>query len=418
MYCKKCLRSTNIPFVDLDAEGLCGPCADVVSGKSAGKILTSDEKFERLTQNVPGSRHKTGASYDVMMAFSGGKDSTVALEWLTKGIGAKVLAYTSLEPWGSAVAEKNRKRIISKLGVDHMVMRPDASLMRNVMRQVLLTWSPEKAKASRFAKLHPDRALRMFTYIGCAACSFFRKTPQLKLAVDMRIPYICSGFDADQMLAVGISSLVIAGNEMKDHFMRGAGSFEAFWSDVIWDAVKEVYGDEYDNSLYDIGNTENYKDKTFPALLLPIPFIQRRDPDVRKRAIESGLMGRDDSDPRITNCDLVSMFDAILTKRYGPGALTYSFTKLANRKKRSKEEAEEDIECRELVDGITYSFIQELNKGGLIHDAKEDDFNAVYKKLPDAVKELWDKDTIHFYFNDLVAARKWMQEFDIELDDV
>lgn len=114
--CKDCGLPSNYPSTDFDENGVCHLC-NAFKGykeKTEKYFKTEDELKNILTKNKGNN-----PNYDCLSLLSGGKDSTYILAQLV-GMGLKVLAFTLDNGYISEQAIGNVKRIVNKLGVDHV----------------------------------------------------------------------------------------------------------------------------------------------------------------------------------------------------------------------------------------------------------------------------------------------------------
>lgn len=144
--CITCVISEAFPDSAFDAEGRCAYCrASSVENNEASR-----EPALRIIDHSPSER-----SADVVMLFSGGKDSTYALLTLVDW-GLRVVAFTLDNGFMPQQARENITRIVAAVGVDHVYRKPEHDFMRRIYRESLA----EPA--------HPD-ALKYST-AACGAC--------------------------------------------------------------------------------------------------------------------------------------------------------------------------------------------------------------------------------------------------------
>jgi len=128
--CSRCLLPETFPFIQFNSNGVCNLCVSWKPQKKAGKaeLLAFVEKNK--TQ---------GTDADVIMPFSGGRDSCYGLH-LLKEMGIKPLAYTY--DWGMVtdIARRNMARMTGKLGVEHILVSADIAKKRKFIRQNLIAW--------------------------------------------------------------------------------------------------------------------------------------------------------------------------------------------------------------------------------------------------------------------------------------
>lgn len=129
--CTKCILPESYPFVDLDAQGVCHYC------RTWKTISVKGE--QALLDAVAPYRSKDG-SPDVIVAFSGGRDSSYGLHYVKKNLGMNPVAFTY--DWGMVtdLARRNQARICGKLGVEHIIRSADITAKRRYVRKNIEAW--------------------------------------------------------------------------------------------------------------------------------------------------------------------------------------------------------------------------------------------------------------------------------------
>src|SRR4030042_751905 len=126
--CSKCVLPEAFPTIDFDHEGICNYCRSYKGEKHHEELKKEyREKFERLARDQKGR-----SDYDVLMAYSGGKDSTYTLDIFKNQLGLRVLALTFDHGFVSPYALENMKVVTDRLGIDHVIFKPSLDLLRNV----------------------------------------------------------------------------------------------------------------------------------------------------------------------------------------------------------------------------------------------------------------------------------------------
>ncbi len=112
--CKKCVCNDYvIPGLEFDEEGVCAFCQAYANEKPENikSLMTIEE--EELVKNIK-ERNK-GAHFDVMVFFTGGKDSTYLVWHLSKNLGLRVLAAFWDMPFTNESSRKNMKKVLDAL---------------------------------------------------------------------------------------------------------------------------------------------------------------------------------------------------------------------------------------------------------------------------------------------------------------
>ena len=146
--CTKCILDTNIPGIRFNKDGVCNFCQEYFRKKKTDYTKdypTLEKEFLRLVKS--GTKN---SKYDCLVLYSGGKDSTNMLYNLTDKLNLRVLAYT-LDNWFfSPETYENIKKVVSKLGVDHMFYKPDWELASHVFQAGIKNF--DKNKESKKSK--------------------------------------------------------------------------------------------------------------------------------------------------------------------------------------------------------------------------------------------------------------------------
>ena len=112
-------------------DGVCNHCQGYAEEHAlAAKKKTYEEKFNELIEE-----HREKAGYDLIMAYSGGKDSTYTLDLFVNRYKLRVLALTFDNSFISPLSFENIRRICSALGVDHYLVRPNPSMLHTVFKR-------------------------------------------------------------------------------------------------------------------------------------------------------------------------------------------------------------------------------------------------------------------------------------------
>lgn len=129
--CNHCILPATTPFISFDQNGVCNYCHDHQKITYKG--------VEELKKLVAPFRKNNGEA-DCLIAFSGGRDSSYALHYLKKELGMNPIAYTY--DWGmiTDIGRRNQARLVSKLGVEHIVISADIIKKRQHIKQNIQAW--------------------------------------------------------------------------------------------------------------------------------------------------------------------------------------------------------------------------------------------------------------------------------------
>jgi len=88
--CTKCVLTSNFPGVSFDDDGVCNHCGNFTGNEI---LKEHKKKYEKNFLDLIG-KYKGKHEYDVLMCFSGGKDSTYTMKIIKEKYGLTVLAVT------------------------------------------------------------------------------------------------------------------------------------------------------------------------------------------------------------------------------------------------------------------------------------------------------------------------------------
>ncbi|HTL33151.1 MAG TPA: hypothetical protein VL326_08500, partial [Kofleriaceae bacterium] len=125
--CVRCVQPESVPFVDLDAHGVCVDCRNFNPIVTKGRPALEEVLAARGTKRV-------------LVPLSGGRDSCFTLHYLKTELGLDPIAYTY--DWGMVtdLARRNCSRLCSKLGVEHIIVSADIPAKRTNIRKNVQAW--------------------------------------------------------------------------------------------------------------------------------------------------------------------------------------------------------------------------------------------------------------------------------------
>ena len=124
--CTRCVLPETFPGIKFDDEGVCNYChSALLEEKLAAQREVARGKFEQLLQELRGR-----GTYDVLVGWSGGKDSTYILARLIKEFNLRILAFTFDNGFVSKQAFRNMEKLSDSLGVDHIIYKARFDMMR------------------------------------------------------------------------------------------------------------------------------------------------------------------------------------------------------------------------------------------------------------------------------------------------
>ena len=130
--CTKCLLPETFPFIDFDEKGECNYCKNYVKKNQPKPIRELQQLLEPY--------RKTGGRPEVLVPYSGGRDSTYALHIVKEVLGLKPLTYTY--DWGMVtdLARRNVSRVCGKLGVENIIVAANMQTKRANIKRNINAW--------------------------------------------------------------------------------------------------------------------------------------------------------------------------------------------------------------------------------------------------------------------------------------
>ena len=169
--CTKCILPETYPFVDFDEHGVCRYC------RTWKKISPKGE--QALFDAVEPYRSADG-SPDVIVAFSGGRDSSYGLHYVKTVLQMNPVAFTY--DWGMVtdLARRNQARVCGKLGVEHIIRSADITAKRRYVRKNIEAWLKR-----------PE--LGMVTLFMAGDKEFYSHARQLRKETGIKLVIFCTG---------------------------------------------------------------------------------------------------------------------------------------------------------------------------------------------------------------------------------
>ncbi len=122
--CTNCILPETIPNITFNEDGVCNYCLEYY--KSAKTAVTDFEtkkkRFENFIELARERRIKTGSKYDLLVALSGGRDSSYIALALSK-MGLKILCVNHNNPFSSNQTMINIKNLIKNINADLITFR-------------------------------------------------------------------------------------------------------------------------------------------------------------------------------------------------------------------------------------------------------------------------------------------------------
>jgi hypothetical protein len=182
--CTNCILSENFPGIKFDEQGVCNFCTDELFHMTSPDIM--EKARSRIAELL--EEKKGRSAYDAILCYSGGKDSTYLMKLAIEKYKLKVFSFTLDNGFISPAAFRNIERIVSRLGVDHVIYRPSYLFMKELFR------------VSTTENIYNPRTMARISS-GCNSCITIINTTALRYALEKEAPFILTGFNLGQIPA-------------------------------------------------------------------------------------------------------------------------------------------------------------------------------------------------------------------------
>jgi hypothetical protein len=233
--------------------------------------------------------HKGSGDYDVLMAYSGGKDSTYTLEVFKNHFSLRLLALTFDHGFVSPYAMKNMRTVTERLGIDHIIFKPDFEVMNMVFN------------ISINGNLYSKKTLERASTI-CTSCMSFVKFISLKMAIEKEIPFIGYGWSPGQA-------------PVQSSVMKTSAAFVQATQKVIYEPLRRKIGHKIEP--YFLKEKHFRLPDRFPYNIHPLAFLDYDEETIYKRIGELGWEAPKDTDPNSTNCLMNAFANQIHQDQFG-----------------------------------------------------------------------------------------------------
>lgn len=266
-YCKKCVLSDNMFSVSLNEEGVCNYCINYE------KEVNKKDAIKREEANL--DKYKGQGDYDVLLAYSGGKDSTYTLYLLREKYGLRVLTMTFDNGFLSDKTFENIRVITKNLVADNIIISPSFMKMKKLFR---FAESDDKL---------PKKSLERASSV-CTHCIGIVKSMAYKEAILRKIPLISFGWTPGQ---IGMSKQIVNFDPNMVKTM-----FKSLKQKVI-NGLGEEYGPFYLTDEF----IEEHKD-SLPSLFYPFPSHTYNEDAIFDTISKFGWERPKNTDLNSTNC--------------------------------------------------------------------------------------------------------------------
>lgn len=321
--CSQCILPSSFPGISFNEEGVCNHCQRY-KGEDATAAL--QKKYERKFLQLLEER-KTKTSYDVIVAYSGGKDSTYTLDVFVNRYKLQVLALTFDNTFISPKALENIGKVCGSLGVDSLIIKPSPKVLRKIF------------KTAATQELYSAKTLERASTI-CTSCIGMVKGIVLRTAIEKQIPFVGFGWSPGQ---APVQSSVMRTNPA---LMKGT-------QNAILGPLHEIAGDTV--LPYFVTEEQFAQPDLFPYNIHPLAFLPYDEQAITDRISQFGWERPNDTDPNSSNCTLNAFANQVHRARYDFHPYVWEIANMVRTGVLSREEGIEKIEPPEDAEMVAYS---------------------------------------------------------------
>jgi hypothetical protein len=283
-FCSRCVLPETFPGIYFNHGQVCNYCLNAyLPDENKKKEYT--RKFEALLDSVRGKH-----DYDVVMAYSGGKDSTYTLFMLARKYRMKILALTFDNGFISPRALENIAHMTDILGVKSLTVCPSSAVLNKVFKLA--------AEKDLFSAKALDRASSI-----CTACIGLVKSIVLKTALQMGIPLVAYGWSPGQ---APITSAV----------MQTGPRIQEITNRTVRDPLFQFFSDELGPYFLSDDDVKTEKER-WPVNIHPLAFMEYNESDIINKIQSLGWVMPLDTDPNSSNCTLNALANYLHREKFG-----------------------------------------------------------------------------------------------------
>lgn len=281
--CSRCVLGETFPGISFDEAGVCNYCSHTplpTPEEKEGHL----KKFEGLLEENRGK-----AAFDILLAYSGGKDSTYTMMVLAQEYGMNILAFTFDNGFVSEQARKNILHMTDSLGATSVFVRPPFPLMKKTfaLAAAMDIYSPKTL----------DRASSI-----CTTCIGLVKSMILKTSIAYGIPLVAYGWSPGQ---APISSAIMKTNPRLQRITQR----------TVRDPLIAAAGPEL--AKYFLNDNDLAADAgRWPINIHPLAFMDYDEDRIVEEITAMGWVKPLDTDPNSSNCLLNALANYVHRKRF------------------------------------------------------------------------------------------------------
>ena len=295
--CPRCVASERMaPLTD----GVCDRCREFAQHGSSPQVeeVSPDvaKEFDELLHSYEGQGK---GQYDVLVLFSGGKDSAVLVDELMKRYPKLcILAFSVDTGYLSPASRDNISHIIQRLGIDHTLFRPPSSLFKKAYRYAL-THLGDQGCYSVVDRVDGD----LIHDIG------------RNFAAQMGIPLVLSGIAHTQVQHIfGIDWFELPREDEEKRRIK---------SGIL--PIDQVF-DEKERAFW--WDPARYPERVLPRIVFPNYVWRFSEAAIEDKVSRGRLIPRSRLSPLVTNSVLISLMGVIDIHQLGYSSFEPEFTQM------------------------------------------------------------------------------------------
>jgi predicted PP-loop superfamily ATPase len=294
--CGNCVLPETFPGIRFNEAGVCNYCLEFKGEENLEeKKQRYRKRFEELLQE-----HKGKASYDALMSYSGGKDSTYTLALLKKEYGLNLLALTMDNGFLPERTFQNIRNVVESLDIDHIFFKPRFALLKKIVVECSLI------------NIYPAPTLIRASTI-CTACMAIVKFMTLRIAIEKQIPSVIFGWSPGQ---IPIASSIMKNNPEMLKVTQKA----------VLDPLKRLVGNEIRPYFLEERHFKEFD--YFPYNISPLAFLDYDEECILNEVSTLGWEAPKDVDANSTNCLLNSFANIVHKEKHGFHPYAFEMAKL------------------------------------------------------------------------------------------
>ncbi|MEW6382145.1 MAG: hypothetical protein AB1611_21425 [bacterium] len=274
-YCIRCVLPSTFPGVIFDKQGICQHCLRYRPLQLRQQMEKYRLKFAALIREYQGR-----SDYDILVSYSGGKDSSFTLDLFKNTFGLRVLAFTFDNGFISKAALENIGRVVESLGIDHILVKPRFDLLTKIFAAA--------AREELYARKTLERASPI-----CTACISFVKFIGLRLAVEKEIPFQGFGWSPGQA-------------PIQSSVMKVNAGLVSMTQKALRSPLGTIVSQE-ELEPYFLTEKHFIREAHFPWNIHPLAFLEYSEEKIFHRIEALGWRKPDDTGAHSTNCLLNSL---------------------------------------------------------------------------------------------------------------